>query len=782
MQTPWSDPAFRAKWGKIGGAVLLLATLAAVAFVAGSCGFFPRLLPVRAGQGTPTATLSAVTGEPAIEIAPVAGDAGTRITVTGRNWRPGDTIFVRLEDAQTGQAPGLDQASAIVTDRGDFVVRFTYPYDPRWALMPSALVTVIDPATGQRVTAEFRILNPAPASPTLEPTLTPTAVPPTIAIPTKVVPQPTSNIPEPLPTATPTRVRPTATRVLPTPVPPTPVPPTPAPVINDWRGEYWANMNLAGNPIFVRNDYAPDFNWGFGSPAGSIPPDGFSARWTRTVYFDSGTYRFFLGMDDGARFWLDGQLLIDQWSDGSTRTVSVDMSVTQGPHDMRVEYYERSGLASVSLRWERVGQMTFPDWMGEYYNNPNLAGAPALVRNDRMIDFNWGTGSPAAGLPADNFSVRWTRQYMFTPGIYRLFVQSDDGIRVFVDGQPVIDQWFDQSATVPYTVDLTLGGTHTFLVLYYERAGGAFVRFWWQPVLYPPPATSTPTSVPPTATFTPTRVPPTSTPTSTATRVPATATSTATATPTLAPTSTATPTSSPAPGATATATATVSPSPTSTEGPTLTPTATTTSTATWTASPTSQATATATQTATQTPTATETATQTPTATATNTPTETPTATTAPTSTPTPTDTATPTETPTPAPTETWTPAPTETETATATPTATATATRSPERGGPPAQQEPSTSTPTPTATATFLPRSVRINEIMPNPQNVNWDGRGRANAQDEWIELYNPTSRPVDISRWTVELPGRRSTATYRFGRNTVIPARGYLVLFQRES
>ncbi len=49
MQTPWSNPAFRAKWGKVGGVALLLASLAAIALVAGSCGFFPRLLPVRSG-------------------------------------------------------------------------------------------------------------------------------------------------------------------------------------------------------------------------------------------------------------------------------------------------------------------------------------------------------------------------------------------------------------------------------------------------------------------------------------------------------------------------------------------------------------------------------------------------------------------------------------------------------------------------------------------------------------------------------------------------------------
>ena len=255
-----SDPDPWGKLGKIGGIVLLVATLAGVAAAAGSCGFLPRLLPVQAGRGTPTATASAITGEPIVEIAPVSGDSGTRITVTGRNWQPGNTVFVRLEDAETGQTPGVDQASAIVTDQGDFVIRFTYPYDPRWALLPRTLVTVIDPVSGQRATVVFLILTPATATATAAPTATPTASPTATTIPT--LGQPTAIVPTqaaPRPTAT--RVPPTATRVPPTAVPPTA---TPVPVITEWRGEYWANLSLAGIPNVVRNDPAVDFSWGLG--------------------------------------------------------------------------------------------------------------------------------------------------------------------------------------------------------------------------------------------------------------------------------------------------------------------------------------------------------------------------------------------------------------------------------------------------------------------------------------------------------------------------------------
>lgn len=58
-------------------------------------------------------------------------------------------------------------------------------------------------------------------------------------------------------------------------------------------------------------------------------------------------------------------------------------------------------------------------WRGEYYDNVNLMGAPILVRDDTNVKFNWGSAAPAAGLPTDDFSVRWTRQLSFPEGIYK---------------------------------------------------------------------------------------------------------------------------------------------------------------------------------------------------------------------------------------------------------------------------------------------------------------------------------------------------------------------------
>ncbi|HSJ54808.1 MAG TPA: PA14 domain-containing protein, partial [Anaerolineae bacterium] len=111
------------------------------------------------------------------------------------------------------------------------------------------------------------------------------------------------------------------------------------------------------------------------------------------------------------------------------------------------------------------------DWLGEYFAGRDLAGTPLLARNDTSIDFNWGLGSPAAGVPVDEFSARWTRQLNFREANYRFTVWSDDGIRLWLDGELLIDQWRD-GVVEGFAVDRFLpGGTHSLRVEYYENTG-----------------------------------------------------------------------------------------------------------------------------------------------------------------------------------------------------------------------------------------------------------------------------------------------------------------------
>lgn len=126
---------------------------------------------------------------------------------------------------------------------------------------------------------------------------------------------------------------------------------------------------------------------------------------------------------------------------------------------------------------------TFPDWKGEYFNDIYLAPPPLMVRNDPRIDFAWNLDSPDPRVPADNFSVRWTRSLNFAAGAYEFQARTSDGVRVYLDGKLVINEWHDTEGYPTYVgrfYDLG-AGWHTVTVEYYERGGIAYATVWWNP-------------------------------------------------------------------------------------------------------------------------------------------------------------------------------------------------------------------------------------------------------------------------------------------------------------
>ena len=126
-----------------------------------------------------------------------------------------------------------------------------------------------------------------------------------------------------------------------------------------WRGEYHANRWLAERPVLIRNEAEIDFNWGSGSPGPDVPADNFSARFQRHVRFEADTYRFTVFSDDGVRLWVDDRLLIDRWQE-QVATHSADLSLTEGYHRVRLEYYEASGGAVVRLSWASAAPTETP--------------------------------------------------------------------------------------------------------------------------------------------------------------------------------------------------------------------------------------------------------------------------------------------------------------------------------------------------------------------------------------------------------------------------------------
>ena len=172
------------------------------------------------------------------------------------------------------------------------------------------------------------------------------------------------------PTSTPTQDITTTATLTPT----VEATPTPTIVVTGWLGAYYDNDDLTGEPLLVRDDAVIAFEWDYGAPAEGLPADGFSVRWTRSMHFVEGLYRFHATVDDGMRLYVDGELILDEWKDGAQRESMADLGLARGNHTVEVDYYDRGGAAMVQVWWERIADAR--EWNGEYWANLDLSGTP----------------------------------------------------------------------------------------------------------------------------------------------------------------------------------------------------------------------------------------------------------------------------------------------------------------------------------------------------------------------------------------------------------------------
>lgn len=137
-----------------------------------------------------------------------------------------------------------------------------------------------------------------------------------------------------------------------------------------------------------------------------------------------------------------------------------------------------------------------PGLTAEYFPNIGLAGLPSLVRNEG-VDFDWGMGSPAAEIPSDQFSARWSGELIpAVSGDYLFETVSDDGVRLWINGQLIIDQWNDHNPTAHQSLPVAvIAGQRCAVKLeFYENGGGASISLKWKPpgasttVVIPAPA------------------------------------------------------------------------------------------------------------------------------------------------------------------------------------------------------------------------------------------------------------------------------------------------------
>jgi beta-glucosidase len=120
------------------------------------------------------------------------------------------------------------------------------------------------------------------------------------------------------------------------------------------NAEYYDNNRLAGAPRLTRIDPRADFRWTLSSPGRGIPFDWFSARWSSTLTTaETPVRRIAVEGNYGYRLWLDGKLVIDNWTKRSygTRETAVNFE-PDSRHALRLEYFESTGNARLKLLWD----------------------------------------------------------------------------------------------------------------------------------------------------------------------------------------------------------------------------------------------------------------------------------------------------------------------------------------------------------------------------------------------------------------------------------------------
>jgi YD repeat-containing protein len=117
---------------------------------------------------------------------------------------------------------------------------------------------------------------------------------------------------------------------------------------------------------------------------------------------------------------------------------------------------------------------------GQYYGDLNLS-TYKLTRTDATVNFDWGSGSPDPSIGADFFSVRWAG--MVVPRYsetYTFYTTTDDGVRLWIDGQLIVDKWVDQAPTEwSGQVSMEAGRAYSIRMEFYEHWGGAMARLEW---------------------------------------------------------------------------------------------------------------------------------------------------------------------------------------------------------------------------------------------------------------------------------------------------------------
>ncbi|MCB9151410.1 MAG: hypothetical protein H6641_21865 [Caldilineaceae bacterium] len=264
----------------------------------------------------------------------------------------------------------------------------------------------------------------------------------------------------------------------------TPIPP-PSPTPNltrGWSASFYNNTTLSGEPAVVDDLSDINFNWGTGAPYSTINANNFSARFERRFSLPRGYHRFELRADDGVRFWLNDQLLIDGWQGGDRNIYTTGVQLASGVYDFRIEYFEGSGSAYLQFFYDFLGADA--NWQASYYDNATLSGSPILSQAEPSrstpLEFSIGTSSPLYQPQiGPSWSARWQGKFFFWDSDYTFRAQASGGVRVYIDGLLILDGWSNSQKDIDNIFRSVGQGEHAIQIEYYHQTGESALRVWW---------------------------------------------------------------------------------------------------------------------------------------------------------------------------------------------------------------------------------------------------------------------------------------------------------------
>jgi hypothetical protein len=277
------------------------------------------------------------------------------------------------------------------------------------------------------------------------------------------------------------------------------------------KGDYFDDVNMS-DLLVTHVHEAVKFMWGdTEKPDPLVQPGTYSVRWTGQVEARATeAVTFYTMSDDGVRMFIDDKLVIDNWNDHGVTENAVTMNVVAGQkYNVRLEYYQNGGSAQIKLQWASrcfaredipveqlyqsyTGTVCNPPQdgkgmglKGDYYNKPDFTDLQTTHAAE-AVDFDFGANKPDPALGADNFSIRWTGQVEPNEsGPTRFQMLSDDGARVWVDGQLLIDNWMDHNTSDSGVLNLVAGKKYNVRVDYREDAGLAVAKLRWATTCQP---------------------------------------------------------------------------------------------------------------------------------------------------------------------------------------------------------------------------------------------------------------------------------------------------------